>query len=157
MVPTKRRKQAYDDARLITTQVQTAGHKTNLVDWVIQQEHSTDQEQCHETCRYMLNLLFGHTRRVQAEPQAYPIIGFIPIMLFIMPQPVPEGAAGAKPRSVSEPRSLPLLLRLRESLTCTRQHKAAAVSHCELTSEEKWSITALLQFATAVQCHSLCL
>lgn len=123
----------------------------NLIDWVIQQEHSADQEQCHKTRRYMLNLLFGH----KAEPRAYPIIGFIPIMLFIMPQPVPEGAAGAKPRSLSEPRSLPLLLRLRDSLTCTRQHKEAAVSNGELMSEDKSSNTALLQFATAVQCHSL--
>lgn len=50
----------------------------------------------------------------------YPIMGFIPIMLgFIKPQPVPEEAAGADARSLSELRSLALLLRALESLTCT--------------------------------------
>ena len=47
-------------------------------------------------------------------------MGFMPIMLaFIIPQLAPEeeAAAGAKLRSLSEPLSLPLLLRLRDSLT----------------------------------------
>ena len=64
------------------------------------------------------------TGLAQAEQYAYPIIGFIPIMLFIMPQPEPVGAAGAKARSLSEPRSLPLLLRLRESLTWRQQRSS---------------------------------
>lgn len=47
-------------------------------------------------------------------------MGFMPIMLAsIIPQLAPEeeAAAGAEPRSFSEPLSLPLLLRLRDSFT----------------------------------------
>ena len=71
-------------------------------------------------------------------------------MLFIMPQPVP-GGAGAEALSLSELRSLPLLLRLRESLTCRRQQQSSDVF---LNHLRRSGIQKLEHDSLASVCHS---
>jgi hypothetical protein len=65
-----------------------------------------------------VGVMCTHTNRENRLIDAHPIIGFMAIMLaFIMGQPPLELVTALGPAPLSDPLSLPLLLRVRDSLT----------------------------------------
>ena len=72
------------------------------------------QDPCHHVDTKTRN-----TERENGLIDAHPIIGFMAIILaFIMGQPPLELVTALGPAPLSDPLSLPLLLRVRDSLTC---------------------------------------
>ncbi len=72
-----------------------------------------------------------NTNRENRLIDAHPIIGFMAIMLaFIMGQPPLELVTALGPAPLSDPLSLPLLLRVRDSLTC----RLCQLSDCNVTN-----------------------
>lgn len=111
--------------------------------------HKPRQHSCHcvdtKTC---------NTDRENRLIDAHPIIGFMAIILaFIMGQPPLELVTALGPAPLSDPLSLPLLLRVRDSLTCrlccSEPHDARK-SRCKLCNgTERGSRTTCIAMAAA--------
>ena len=82
------------------------------------------QDSCHHVGTQTHN-----TDRENRLIDAHPIIGFMAMLAFIMGHPPPELVTALGPAALSDTLSLPLLLRLRDSLTC----RLCQLSDCNVT------------------------
>ena len=82
------------------------------------------QDSCHQ-----VGTQTHSTDRENRLIDAHPIIGFMAMLAFIMGHPPPELVTALGPAALSDPLSLPLLLRVRDSLTC----RLYQLSDCNVT------------------------